>query len=54
MKSKQRDERKRANKKPGSNAINSRIVAAIRSGWCGADLDDIVRIVTATRSKARF
>ena len=23
-------------------------------GWCGEDLDDIVRIVAETRSKARF
>jgi hypothetical protein len=23
-------------------------------GWCGEDLDDIVRIVTESRSKARF
>jgi hypothetical protein len=23
-------------------------------GWCGEDLDEIVRIVTGTRSKARF
>jgi hypothetical protein len=75
-KTKQRDEKKHGNKKPGSKTAasrsNARIASASNSlaaegrrstaasllrsapGWCGEDLDDIVRIVTDTRSKARF